>query len=433
MTEETKRCPDCAEIILAAARKCKHCGFEFFSTPSVKSHAPSIAPPDLSEVLESLIDRSLVVFDGNARRYRLLETVRQYALDRLMESGEANGRRDLHTDHFLQISEVACAGLRGAEQGHLLELLDIEADNFRAALSWSLVDRNHAGRLARLSGSLTWYWHLRSRGEEGLRWAQLAIDRAEALDIEERAKLYYRTAVMEHSQTKLDGAHDNYTTSLALFEQIGNKIHAGWAQGNLAALSLEQNKPDQALSLAEVALATMRCEGIKDGMAAVLYVHGEAALAMGDPARARLSLEESLALSEELGDSYAIARIYGSLGNLFKVEGDAVASRDYHAKCLRISLSIGQKGLVSATLDELAARECSAGEYERAYTIFAAAQSVRESAGLSLLPVNRADYERSFGQALNAIQDESVAKTIWSIGSQMSMSEAVDYALGSDC
>jgi tetratricopeptide (TPR) repeat protein len=244
--------------------------------------------------------------------------------------------------------------------------------------------------------------------------------------------LIYRAAVLAHSQTKLEAAEAYYEASLRLFEESGSQKRVGWAQGNLAGLAIERNEPRHAIAIAESALANMREAGDMEGVAAVLRVVGEAARMLGDLNVARSSLEECLSLSEELGDDFAIARSHASLAELKRAEGDAHASTDHFTKALRLSVSIGQKGFVSTILDDLASSECESARYERAYTIFAAAHAIRESAGLSLLPVNREAYERSLVKARLSFADETEAARRWSIGSEMSMTEAVDYALGGD-
>src|SRR5262249_30908541 len=120
-------------------------------------------------LLTQLVEKALVIYEERARRarYRLLETVRQYARDRLRETGEAERLRGRHRDWFLQFVEQANPGLRGSDQGEWLERLDAENDNLRAALEWSR-EQHEAEAGLRLLGALELFWYWRGYWAEGL-------------------------------------------------------------------------------------------------------------------------------------------------------------------------------------------------------------------------------------------------------------------------
>src|SRR5262249_44639693 len=122
-----------------------------------------------------LVDKSLVMAEERrgAVRYRLLETIRQYAREKLAETGEAERTRARHADFFLREAEEADAKLRGPEASVWLTSLIAEHDNLRAALAWGLAAGNEAG--LRLGGSLAWFWWMRSYFDEGRRWLGRAL------------------------------------------------------------------------------------------------------------------------------------------------------------------------------------------------------------------------------------------------------------------
>src|SRR5581483_1556189 len=129
------------------------------------------------DLLAGLVDKSLVVAEerSGAARYRLLETIRQYAAERLREAGEAEGARDRHLAYFVTLAEEADPKLRGGEERATLDQLEVEHDNLRAALEWSLLSTRAGDAALRLSGALAWFWWLRSYHDEGARWLERAL------------------------------------------------------------------------------------------------------------------------------------------------------------------------------------------------------------------------------------------------------------------
>ena len=129
------------------------------------------------DLLPQLVDKSLVIAEEQrgAVRYRLLETIRQYARDRLQEAGEAERTRDRHLTYFLQLAEEAEPKLRGSEDRLFLVRLEEEHANLRLALEWGLTPSARGDAALRLSGALTWFWWLRSYHDEGRRWLARAL------------------------------------------------------------------------------------------------------------------------------------------------------------------------------------------------------------------------------------------------------------------
>ena len=136
--------------------------------------------PDVLDALARLVDRSLVVVDrGSPTRYRLLETIRQYARDRLVESGEAEALGRRHLDHFLALAERAGPALWGPGMAEWIRRLEVDEDNLRTAIDWALeVD---AERAARLAIELSFFWQTRSTWAESVAWLTAAVDGVRAL------------------------------------------------------------------------------------------------------------------------------------------------------------------------------------------------------------------------------------------------------------
>jgi non-specific serine/threonine protein kinase len=125
---------------------------------------------DVMELLSRLVEKSLVLYTEDAAprpHYRLLETVRQYARERLLERGGADAVRDRHLEYFLRLAEEAEPRLHGREQHEWLARLEAEHDNLRAALEWSRAEGPHAESALRLAGALSWFWTMRGYLDEG--------------------------------------------------------------------------------------------------------------------------------------------------------------------------------------------------------------------------------------------------------------------------
>jgi predicted ATPase len=138
---------------------------------------------DVLDILTSLVDKSLVGTEerNSATRYRLLETVRQYALERLREGGEEAQWRGRHLAHFVAVTEEAEPQLTGADQRTWLERLEAEHDNLRSALAWSSTAGGDAARGLRLAGAFWWFWYVRGYFGEGRRWLSALLADSDTL------------------------------------------------------------------------------------------------------------------------------------------------------------------------------------------------------------------------------------------------------------
>jgi predicted ATPase/DNA-binding CsgD family transcriptional regulator len=156
-------------------------GFTLDATRAVCADGPGgpVAEPEVLTALGRLVDKSLVVVEEHEReaRYRLLETIRQYAVDKLDAAGERDVTRQRHLDHFLALGELTEPELEGPDQDTSLDRVEAEHDNFRAALDWGLgLPDPDRGR--RLAASLVWLWYKHGHGDEGLDFLRRAIDLA---------------------------------------------------------------------------------------------------------------------------------------------------------------------------------------------------------------------------------------------------------------
>ena len=363
---------------------------------------------DVLEVLSGLVNKSLVLAepaDGRTR-YRLLETMRHYARERLAESGEALTVRAAHLAWATALAEEAEPALDGADQRRWLELLETEHDNLRAGLTWA-VSGGEAEPALRLAGALGRFWEVRGHLSEGRAWLEAALAvtppsgpagptgptgpdavpglRAKALNwvgiLAQRQGDYpaARTAYEESLSVRrrlndllgiaaalcglgnvaalqgdLATARERYRESLALGRELGDDQVVAASVGNLGWVADTGGDPTSARALYEEALAVRRRLGDVHGVAMALAALGDLASTRGDPGAARSMHTESLALRRQLGDRSGVADSLGALGHLALHGGDVAAARALYTESLDLRRQLGDLPGIPGSLCSLA-------------------------------------------------------------------------------
>jgi predicted ATPase/DNA-binding SARP family transcriptional activator len=310
---------------------------------------------DVLDPLGALVDKSLVAIDRRAGRprYRMLETLRQYAAERLAEAGPGGteATRTRHLAWAVELAEKAEAKLQGDEQAAWLEVLDEEHDNLRAALDWAA----ESGRVEdglRLAAALVRFWEIRGYLRQGR--ARLEAFAAEpggppAL----RAKALNAAAVLAQRQGDVSGARRSYQECLVVQRARDDRVGIATALHGLANLAVNDGDLVTARALFEENLAVARDVGAARMEAASLmnlgvvahaaFMRGHRDVADAGP-DAHHFYRESLAAYEALGDGYGQALALENLGTLTRLyPGDWQASRQLHEQCLAIRRSLGDR------------------------------------------------------------------------------------------
>jgi predicted ATPase len=285
--------------------------------------------PSGGEVLDTLArlaDKSLVTVDESREaaeaRYRLLETIRQYARDKLLASGESERIRDRHLEHYLGFAEEAEPHLRTADQLAWLERLETEHDNLRGALAWSLESAD-AERALRLAGAAAYFWELRGRyWSEGHRWLDAAL------------------ALSSHRQGP--GVVET---------QAAPRAKALYAVGRL--LFAARGEPSGSREIVEASLRSWRELGDKWWIAVALEHVGFMLIWEGDLQTARARLDEGVTLARQVEDQWPLAlcliRLSGALGPT-----DMAGAHRAREEGVVIARSVGDKSMLSQGLEGLA-------------------------------------------------------------------------------
>jgi tetratricopeptide (TPR) repeat protein len=287
----------------------------------------AVCGSDVLDRLASLVDKSLLQQreqEGGEPRFTMLETLREYALERLEASDEAEAIRSRHLGHFLALAEQTEPELRGSAQVAGLARLEREHDNLRAALGWSQKEVKDAESGQRLAGALSWFWSLHGHFSEGRRWLQQTLALSDETSASVRAKALYGSGLLAVTQGEYGRAVTLHEQALALSREVGDL--QGVARGlTFQGVAAElQGDSQRAAALLEEGLARFRELDDEWNIALALRNLGRVALRQGDHQRATALNEESLVLSRELGDKWALAWSLHDLGHVLHSQGDTV-------------------------------------------------------------------------------------------------------------
>ncbi len=394
----------------------------------------SIEDWEVLDLLTSLADKSLVLAQtqGEATRYGLLETVRQYARDRLTESGESLVVRARHGDCFLTLAEEVKPKLRGPEQAQWLEVLEEEHDNLRQALTWYMedIEDTEAGEKGlRLGTALSEFWWTRGHLSEGReRLGALLAHPGGQERTKARADALNGAGMLTWGQGDYGGARGLYEESLAIGRALGDKRGIAYSLANLGLVSAEQGDYSGARVLLEESLTIGRELGDKRGIALSLNYLGNAAYKQGDYSGARVLLEESLTIGRASGNKFGIAASLTNLGNVAYEQGDYALARVLHEESLAIGRELGAKAVIADGLEAFATLAARELQEERSARLWGAAAALRETFGSPLSPAKHEKQEREMTAVRETLGEDAFAAA-WAQGRAMTMEQAIEYAL----
>ena len=416
---------------------------------------------EVLDLLTSLVDKSLVAAEGASsedvgggkKRYRLLETVRQYARDKLLDSGESTGLRDDHLEWYLGLAEKAEPELRGPDQVEWLDTLEAEHDNLRTALEWSLGSEK-GGSGIRLAAALGWFLLMRYYIGEAREWlervlsvkvdesasVQIMSARAKALGwaglwnqddyplarsrIEESVKIWREVGeksgiagslctlgivVMDHGD--LGPAKELLEESLSLYREVGDK----WG----ITLSLEflgmivggyEGDYETARTIYKESLPLVREIGDKRGIAAALIGLGDTMVRQGDHEEARALVEEALALQRELGNKQGTVVSLYVLGQVARGGGDYEQAEKLFRESIVtwVELDYGPQENIIYRLEALGGVAVAQGQPGRGARLLGAAEALRQTISRTVVgPYDRANNDRSVAAARSELGEEA--------------------------
>ena len=388
------------------------------------------------EVLESLshlVDKSLVIMreEGGEGRYRLLETVRQYAREKLSESGEAEQVRERHAGYYLALAEEAEPELKGAGQVAWLERLERERDNLRAAMDW-LLERGELEEVARLGWALWLFWGIRAHFAEGRLWMEQALSArgSAVMPAYARAKTLYVAGMMANYQGDHRSAEPLVGESLGLFRELEDKLGTAYALSNAGFAASGQGHHQRAITLNEESVHLFLEVGEKWGAAIQFCFLAVAWRDQGDHERARRLAVRGLALSREVGERQTLCAALYTLATLAQTEGDHPRTRDLFEEGLTLSAELGNEADVAHCLEGLASIAAAEDGIVRAARLWGAEEALLEKIEAAVYTyVPDRSLHRSHVAAAQARHGEEAFDAAWAEGRAMSLEQAIEYAL----
>ena len=379
------------------------------------------------EPLEALIDHSLVRrIDGP--RFAMLETIREFAMERLEAANEAAVMRGALAREMLRIAEETDPALRGPDQARAGATFEAERSNMEAALQWALRDGADRALGARLAARLGWFWYSHSYAVEGSAWLEVAYANAQTLPEELRAMLMWRLGVLLDQRAEAARAAELFEQAVVMYRALGDE------RGTAAALnswgSAVRNGGESARSrpLFTESLELRRRLGDEAGQATALYNLGCLELDEGDIELGRALLEEGLALDTKSGDEWAAAADLNALGVAALDSGDLAEARRLFVRALNAFRELGELDRLAEVFGSLAGLEGAARDPVRSARLAGAAEATWGRLGIPLAPHDRARFERYQEKAREALGEESFEQAR-SEGRSMTIDQACTFAL----
>jgi predicted ATPase len=323
-----------------------------FDLAAVEALCASSSDESVFDTLDALIDKSLVfvVRAPDEYRYGLLESLRQYASEKLLEHGERESVTKRHRDYYLSLTEHAWPALIGPEQSDWMQRIEREHDNCRAALRWSISEGDAAEAL-RLAIALERFWEKRGYLTEGREW----ISRLEELTgpdapAELRGRVLECGGRLARFQADYPSARRQLEQALAIFRESGDRAHIASTLSFLGIVLMRQGDLLGARTAQEENLQVCRELGDIRGAAAALLNLGNITRREGDHKRSVALRKESLALYRKAGDQSGVALALLNLAAITLDSGDCDGATSYVDESLKLARELGDWFIITRAL-----------------------------------------------------------------------------------
>jgi predicted ATPase/DNA-binding SARP family transcriptional activator len=349
----------------------------------------AVVGPNAVDALAALVDASLV--QAAAGRYRLLDSVREYAIDRV-EDDVLWSRR--HASHFTAVAEAAEEHLSGPDQAGWLARLDLEHDNFRAALDRLCGLGEHVGEL-RLAAALSRFWYLRGHIAEGMTHLGRALEHNEGLVDPLRAKALRQQSALALIHGDYPLARTLAEAALSLNEKLEDEEGVVRTLSNLGAILHAQGDLVRSAAILDECIRRCGILGAARLLALAENNRGDVALSQGELHVASVHFERSLAVMRELGDTANVARAVYNVGAVALEERELERAAACFAESIDLAQEVGEPEDLAWCMIGVAALACERGRFEDAIRLLGAIDVMLGSIGVAMKPFEQRLYRRT--------------------------------------
>jgi len=424
---------------------------------------------EIFDVMASLVDKSLVLQadDGaDEPRFTMLETIREYCVERMEAGAEAQDVRRAHAAYCLVLAEEGNPELNEADRVAWLGRCDLEHDNFRTALDWLFHVENLEWAF-RLCFALFRFWEMREHLAEGRARLETSLrlsgpgyekergkashylaaitatqcDFRAAAHYAERAFEIYRgldddwgvaISINARAIAALEGgdyavAQRHFEEAIACWRSLGDRMAVARCLNNLANVVRIRGNYARAGAVLQETAHIFAELGDRSGAAWTLSQLGDVAREQGDLAAARDSYHQALVAFRQAGDLWGMGRSLTDLGYIACEQGDPVSAHATYREAVEIFDGLGHKRGIARALEGFACSACARGESARALTVAAAAAHLRQVIGAPLPPLEKSKFDQHLRPAWEGVSEED-GKAAWDRGWAMSLERATEYA-----
>jgi predicted ATPase/class 3 adenylate cyclase len=377
---------------------------------------------DVLLLVAALVDRSLLVHEPALGRYRMLETIRQFAWETLVEAGEDQALRARHRDWCLALAEAVEFATPGATAW--LARLAAEVDNLRAALEWEGPAGDDGSKRLRLGGALRQFWWSQAQSGEGRHWLERALRAGPDALAAARATALVGAGLLAGEQGDAASALAFFRQSHALYEELGDRRGVAEALVGLGQVAVVQGRYEEGRAVLEQAVREARAAGDEHLATLALNFVGNGLYLQGDWTAARPVFEQAREGFQSVGNPHGVAVVTIQIGLCALEGGDQHEARSLVREGLQLAREMDFRWGELLGLDVAALLSARTRGWEVAATLLGATELPRQSS-----PAPQIRVRESGIAAVKAALDRDTLSALWDKGRAMPLDQAIDYAL----
>ncbi len=388
-------------------------------------------PGDVLDGLESLLNKNLLYQEGGQLgepRFYMLETIHEYAHEKLAESGEVEEIRQLHAEYFASLAAEAEQELYGPRQGYWLDKLRVEYDNLRTAMGRSLGGADVLLGF-QIIGALRYFWYSDGLIAEGLRWIERALEYKGEIPMAIRAKVYITAVDLSFVQGDQEKERLYGRKALELAQDSGDELTRAWALLSFSkSFSASQDQVPDGILHCKESLALFQELNYIPGITIALNVLGELSRIAGDYEAAEGYYLQCLELSRQADDKRRIAVTLANLSSIAMHQSEYQQAEMLERESLKMAVELGTKYYIGLSLACLSGPVAMQGRPEQGAILLGASESVLETMGAKLQPADQIEVDRYLVAIREQLDGRSFENAL-AEGRGMSFDQAVSFAL----